>query len=153
MKYKCSCGNESEINWNNFEKGQRCMKCGFDKQEKSSKTFKEYIFPSGDIRNIQGYENIALDELVKIFNEDDIITQKRDMPKITYHFEDKHRRYYPDIWIKSINKIIEVKSEWIYKKDLEKNKLKALATKELKFNFEFWIYIPESKNIYNKVII
>jgi len=75
------------------------------------------------------------------------------MPKIIYNFEDKERRYYPDIWIKSINKIIEVKSDYTYKKDLEKNKLKELATKELKFDFEFWIYTPEKKNIYTKIVI
>lgn len=29
MQYRCSCGNISEINWNNFQQGQRCRKCGF----------------------------------------------------------------------------------------------------------------------------
>jgi len=28
MKYKCSCGNNSEINFGNFQKGKRCMECG-----------------------------------------------------------------------------------------------------------------------------
>ena len=74
-------------------------------------------------------------------------------PKITYNFEDKERRYYPDIWIKSINKIIEVKSCYTYRKELIKNINKALATRKLKFDFEFWIYTPEKKNIYSKKII
>ena len=53
-------------------------------------------------------------------------------------------RYYPDIWIKSINKIIEVKSSYTYKCNLIKNINKALITRKLKFYFEFWIYIQEN---------
>jgi phage terminase small subunit len=153
MKYKCKCGNISEIRYSNFQKGRRCMTCGFDKHEKSSKSFKQFKFPSGEIRNIQGYENLALDELVKIFKEDDIITKRSEMPKIIYKLKGKEHRYYPDIWIKSINKIIEVKSCYIYNKELIKNINKALATRKLNFEFEFWIYTPEKKNIYSKIII
>lgn len=33
MKYRCSCGNESKINWNNFKsKGRRCKECGVRKR-------------------------------------------------------------------------------------------------------------------------
>ena len=31
MKYKCNCGGISEINFNNFQEGQRCRKCGIKK--------------------------------------------------------------------------------------------------------------------------
>lgn len=134
-----------ETTWSYFQQGTRRRLCGFDKSDKSGKTHKDYMFPSGKIIRIQGYENLALDELVKKFNENDIITNKRDMPKINYNFEDKQKRYYPDIWIKSINKIIEVKSTWTYKRDLVKNKLKEISTKELKFDFEFWVYKPISR--------
>ena len=153
MKYLCQCKNESSITWDNFKQGYRCVMCGYDKQELSKKLFKQYKFPSGEIRNIQGYENIALDELVKKFKEDDIITKRTEMPKIIYELKGKEHRYYPDIWIKSINKIIEVKSCYTYRKELIKNINKALATRKLKFDFEFWIYTPEKKNIYSKKII
>lgn len=153
MKYICSCGYETNIIFNSFLKGTRCMTCGFDKQEKSSKSFKQFNFPSGKIINIQGYENLALDELVKLFEEDDIITKRSEMPKIIYKLKDKEHRYYPDIWIKSINKIIEVKSIYTYKKEFIKNINKALATRKLNFDFEFWIYTSEKKNIYSKIII
>lgn len=145
MKYLCKCGNESRIIWDSFKTGRRCRQCGFDKSDKSGKTHKDYILPSGKIIRIQGYENIALDELIKVYKEDDIITNKREMPKINYNFEDKQKRYYPDIWIKSINKIIEIKSTWTYKRDLDKNKLKEIATKKLNFDFEFWVYKPISR--------
>ena len=153
MKYRCECQCISKIVFGHFQNGKRCMTCGFDKQEKSSKLFKQFKFPSGEIRNIQGYEHLALDELVKLFEEEDIITKRSKMPKIIYKLKDKEHRYYPDIWIKSINKIIEVKSYYTYKKELIKNINKALATRKLNFDFEFWIYTPEKKNIYSKIII
>lgn len=152
MKYKCNCGNTSKITLNSFKKGTRCTMCGYEKHSKSLKIYKDYKFPSGNIVKIQGYEYLALDELIKVYKEDDIITNKRDMPKINYNFENKQKRYYPDIWIKSINQIIEVKSDWTYNKDLAKNKLKEIATKELNFNFEFWIYKPEKKKFFSKII-
>lgn len=31
MSYKCKCGNISKITWDNFRKGVRCKKCGYDK--------------------------------------------------------------------------------------------------------------------------
>ena len=41
LKYRCSCGNESVISLNNFQKGQRCQKCA-DKQFSRRYTI-EYI--------------------------------------------------------------------------------------------------------------
>ena len=153
MKYICKCGIESIITWNSFKSGSKCKNCGYERSEKSGKTHKNYTLPSGKIIRIQGYENIALDELVKQFNEEDIITNKRDMPKINYNFEDKQRRYYPDIWIKSINKIIEVKSTYTYNQHLEQNKLKEFATKKLNFDFEFWVYKLEKKTYSKEIIV
>jgi hypothetical protein len=41
LKYKCSCGNKSEILWHNFKKGHRCNKCGNNQTaEKQKLTFK-----------------------------------------------------------------------------------------------------------------
>jgi hypothetical protein len=37
MKYRCSCGRESTINWNNFKsKGRRCWYCGLAKRSGSN---------------------------------------------------------------------------------------------------------------------
>lgn len=107
----------------------------------NGKRFKEYKMPSGKIIKIQGYENIALDELINIYLENDINTGKYT-PRIKYlKCNDINEHYYfPDIFIKSINKIIEVKSTWIYNKDLEINTLKANACKNNGYKFEFWIY-------------
>ena len=41
MRYKCSCGDISYINFNNFRQGKRCKKCGIEKRVKKQKhTFK-----------------------------------------------------------------------------------------------------------------
>ncbi len=31
LYYRCSCGNTSKINFNNFQQGQRCRKCSYKK--------------------------------------------------------------------------------------------------------------------------
>lgn len=155
MKFICVCGLQHSSKFTVFQKGHRCTQCGYDKLAKRSTMFKDYIMPSGDIRRIQGYEHLALDILVKKYPENDIFTVRREMPEIFYEYKDKKRRYIPDIWIKSSNTLIEVKSVWIYGLDIEQNHLKADASKK-NYNFEFWIY--EQKNNkkikeYNKTII
>lgn len=156
MKFRCKCNNESEISFTRFKLAKNCNKCGWKKghenSKKNAKIYKDYIYPSGRIDRIQGYENLALDELIKIYKENDIFTNRQYMPKITYYFKGKYFRYYPDIYIKSENRIIEIKSDFTYKMHLIKNILKSLSSKKLGYNFEFWIYTPEKK-LYNKLII
>ena len=43
------------------------------------------------------------------------------------------------IYIKSQNKIIEVKSKWTYEIEIIKNKLKKEACLDMGMEFEFWI--------------
>lgn len=69
---------------------------------------KDYIFPSGKIISIQGYEDKALDLLIKEYVEEDIITSLKEVPMFWYTFETKKCRYFPDIYIPSENLIIEV---------------------------------------------
>jgi len=111
-----------------------------DKIIKSSKSYKKYKMPSGEIRNTQGYEPFALDILLQKYNEEQIKTERNDMPNITYTFNNKSKRYFPDIYIPDMNLIIEVKSEWIYNKQLELNKAKEKYTKECGYNYEVWIF-------------
>lgn len=111
---------------------------------KSKYLRKKYIFPSGKIVYVQGYEPKALDELVKIYQENDIIVGNKNMEKeigkIFYINENKIKRYYPDIYIKSENKIIEVKSTWTITLDPNMIKLKQQACLDLGFIYEFKIY-------------
>ena len=109
-------------------------------EKNSTPRNKKYILPSGKEVNIQGYENFALDILLQEFTEDEILNSRTDMPVITYKQKNINRRYFPDIYIPKINKIIEVKSTWTYKKFLIKNILKAIYTRKLGYDYEVWIF-------------
>ena len=106
---------------------------------------KNYILPSKNIIRIQGYENLALDILLKKYNEEDIITGKKLMPTIYYEYKKYKHIYYPDIYIKKDNLIIEVKSIYTYNRELIKNILKAYSTRKLGYNFEIWIFDKNKK--------
>jgi hypothetical protein len=121
-----------------------------DKVVKSSYTKKDYIFPSGKCLLIQGYEHFALDELIMNENldEEKILVGCKNVPVIWYKTDDeKKHRYYVDIFIPSQNRCIEVKCLYTYERDKTKNLLKEQATKQLGYNFEFWIYDKKGNRI------
>ena len=115
-----------------------------------TKTFKlkEYKLPSGNIIKIQGYENYALDELLNLFDENDIKTGALNVPNIWYNDENniKHR-HYVDIYIESIKKCIEIKSEWTLKLHTQKVFLKQNAGKSLGYDYEIWVYNGKGEKI------
>jgi len=123
----------------NLEEKERRL----EKLSKTSFKLKEYVLPSGRIVKVQGYEPQALDELLETYNESDLIIRDKNIEKeigsIMYELNGKTCRYYPDIYIKSQNKIIEVKSTYTYKKDQDKNIAKMNACMKLGFRFEFMI--------------
>ncbi len=108
-------------------------------QDKLNK-YKKYKFPSGDIRNVQGYEPYALNILLKTYEEDQIKTNRKDIPRIKYNHDGKSKYYFPDIFIETEKRIIEVKSTWTYQADLNMNLAKAKATIDHGYMFEFWIF-------------
>lgn len=105
--------------------------------------YKDYVFPSGETVRVQGYEDMALNILLEHYDESDIFVGVKkindEIGIIRYMFENKERRYYPDIYIKSINTIIEVKSDWTFEHHKEKNLAKEKECLQLGFNFEFMI--------------
>jgi len=108
----------------------------FEKAQQNSFRRKEYIWTSGEISLLQGYEPIVLKELENDgYKFNDILTSPKDMPEITYFFEGKEHRYYPDFYIPSENKIIEVKSDYTLQADWDKNQAKFEATRNLGFDF------------------
>lgn len=111
-----------------------------EKVMKASKSYKKYTMPSGEIRNVQGYEPFALNILLKEYNEEQIKTERKDMPIIEYTINEKNKRYFPDIYIPDSNLIIEVKSDWIYNKQLELNQAKEKYTREKGYKYEVWIF-------------
>jgi hypothetical protein len=137
MEYICEC-----------QTGHRCNDCGIEKMIRSSHQYKNYIMPDKTIRRIQGYEHFALDELVKIYPENDIITDRRMIPNISYNNNNKISKiYYPDIYIPRKNLIIEVKSIFTFNINIVCNMLKSLAVRKLKYNYEYWIYKRDGTKI------
>lgn len=119
-----------------------------DYQEKAMRTGKKYKTfktPSGVELIIQGYEPFALNILFKTFEESDIETRRSFVPKVEYKFSGKDKTYYPDIFIKSLNKIIEVKSTWTYKCKSDNIYEKAKACIEKGYDTEIWIFTAKGE--------
>ena len=114
-----------------------------EKMTKNMYKSKDYILPSGNILQIQGYENYALDYLLQTETicQDDIITGCKNVPTIWYIDHDgKKRRHFVDIFIPNQNRCIEVKSTWTAHINKHTIFLKQLAAKELGYKYEIWVY-------------
>lgn len=112
-----------------------------NKITKNGFKLKEFIFPSGKIEKVQGYEPFALRDLLEKENicENDIITGCKNVPTIWYNdINQVKRRHFVDIFIPSQNKCIEIKSSFTVKKDnvFEKQK----TAKNLGYLYEIWVY-------------
>ena len=118
----------------------------FEKSLDTSYRKKLFVFPSGRVEKIQGYEGFGLTELLdKGYSEDDIIVSNKEIEKYTgviwyLDSEKKRRKYYPDIYLKCENKIIEVKSKYTYEVNISINKTKKQSCLDLGISFQFWIY-------------
>ena len=113
----------------------------FEKSLQNSFNLKEYVYPSGNIIKVQGYEHHALDILIKTnTDESNIFTSRKDVPNLWWFGRDgiKHR-HYVDIYIKSSNTCIEVKSTWTFEKNREEVFLKQEYAKKSGFNYKIWI--------------
>jgi hypothetical protein len=115
----------------------------------SNYRLKDYTLPSGKVVKVQGYENFALDILLKTLDESDLFITyneiREEIGTMNYLMDDHEKIYLPDIFIKSQNKIIEVKSIYTYNLHLEQNLLKKDACIENGLLFEFWIIDEKGK--------
>jgi len=106
----------------------------------NSFNFKEYHWKSGEVSFVQGFEPIVLKELEDYgYTFNDIKVEHNNVPAVEYEFEGKKRRYYPDIFIPKENLIIEVKSEWTYNLEKERNLRKFKAVEEAGYIFRLEI--------------
>jgi len=121
------------------------------KSEATSYKFRDYMMPSGEIVKVQGYENIALDELVQKYEEEDIVIGRSNIPTIEYHINDIKHVYFPDFFIKSENKVIEVKSEWTIQLRRGNVQEKGLATIKAGYKYEIWIYNDKKVKVETRV--
>ena len=119
----------------------------FEKIQKNSKKYKEYLMPSGIVKKVQGYEPFALDILIQQYTEEQIKTDRKDIPRIKYIINEKDKYYFPDIYIPHENKIIEVKSTWTYKCKTDNITLKKDACIEQGYNYEIWCFNSKGEKI------
>jgi hypothetical protein len=113
--------------------------------KKSFKT-KDYTMPNNTIIKVQGYEPWALDKLFQDgIQVDDIVTNKTHVPLIWYTMDKKKHRYFCDIFVKSQNKIIEVKSDYTYSRNVDVNMGKAKTCLDKGYLFEFWVFDKNKK--------
>jgi len=122
----------------------------FEKQQKYR--WKNYTMPSGKTVKIQGYENLALDILLKTYGEDDLIVERKSIPKIKYGTDLKHH-YIADIFIPKENRFIEVKSSYTFKKYLVINLLKEQAAIDAGYVFDFMILTDDGDIVEKESLI
>ena len=124
----------------------------FDKNRKKLKNCKKFSFPSGKTCDVIGDEDLCIKDLLTHYDETDIIVEAIEIPVIKYIFDDKKSVYYPDIYIKSKNILIEVKSDYTYKKHKSRNDFKLKESAKQGYNVELWIYNKHKDLIFKKII-
>lgn len=112
----------------------------------SKRKSKKFKMPSGQNVHIQGYEHFALELLLKQFNEDEIRIHS-GVPSIIYTFDEITHYHFPDIFIPSRNKIIEVKSGYTFKADFKKNLAKRSSAILKGYDYEIWIFGRNKKEL------
>ncbi len=105
--------------------------------------FKDYSLGERIVK-ILGYENMALDYIIEVENIsplDILVASDLDCPSFSYvsTIDGEFHVYNPDIYIKSQNRIIEVKSTWTYEKDLNENFEKRIVCLDKGYKFNFYI--------------
>ena len=119
-----------------------------EKMMKSCFTTKNYTFPSGKMIKVQGYEPFGINELINIekISEDDIITNRSEVPTIWYKdINEKKHRYFVDIYIPSQKRCIEVKSTWTFQKNNVFEKQQAM--KDAGYECEIWVFDRKGKKV------
>lgn len=108
---------------------------------------KAFLFPSGREVFVQGYEPMALGELVLTHHEDDVIAgDVQAIPVILWYDENRvQHTYYPDIFISSENLLIEVKSTYFLSLHEASIYLKMFYARKAGYEIEMWVYSRNKK--------
>jgi hypothetical protein len=117
------------------EIASRCTKHSY-----KSKVFKA---SNGKWYQYQGYENFMIERLIKEgVNAFDLVNESRNVPFIKWtDSEGKYHYHIVDMFIKSQNKCIEVKSEWTIDKQGKSNvRAKQECAKAQGYLYEVWIF-------------
>lgn len=134
------------------EKGKQTRLERYGDVMTATSCYKDYTFPSGKVVQCQGYEPSAIDKLLESHDENDIFVGRKEIHeqigKITYIGTDGYEHeYFPDIYIKSENTIVEVKCKFTYDCHYTVNMLKKEACEKLGYKFIFMV-IDKRKNTF-----
>ncbi len=108
---------------------------------------KQFVSACGRVFNLEGYEVLGIQDLLKHYPVSDILHHaeiENQIGKIQYTFQNKTSIYHPDFFLKSQNKIIEIKSWYWYNRDIDRNLIKKEACILAGYDFEFWVYNSKS---------
>lgn len=122
-----------------------------EKAMKSGRRVREFVFPSGKVVKLRGYEPQAVQYLLKTYKEEDLVVEVKEINKLVgeiwYEGEDgKQKRYYPDIFIISENRLIDVKSTYTFSVDFDKNQKKKQACLDKGCKFQFIVVHGRNKD-------
>jgi len=94
---------------------------------------------------------MVLDELVQLYEEDSSLVGRSIILTIDYYINDTKHVYFPDFFINSENKVIEIKSEWTIQMKRGNVEEKALVTIKAGYNYELWVYNDGNLKVETKV--
>lgn len=114
----------------------------FKKNMKAQYRMKSFTMPSGKVVEVMGYEPQAISWLLsKGYQEEDL--EVNNVPKIKYKLKDIRHLYIPDLFIRSENTLVEVKSSWTVSQDIVKNEAKAAAS--ISAGYNHWLLVLDKE--------
>jgi hypothetical protein len=129
---------------------EHALQCSeiFKKQQSSSFSTKSFTFLSGTSCSYQGYEHFYIQEMLdQGKTKEYIIKCWTEKPVIKYMFEGEKHVYYPDGFLEDENKVIEIKSEYTFYKDFEKNLAKFDACIDQGYIVELAVFTPSGDRL------
>lgn len=118
----------------------------FEKSNTTRFKYKELVYEGRKFEKLQGYEPQSIVYMVEDMGIDlDLITN--NPPIVDYSMMNKKKKYYPDLWIEQDNILVEVKCEYTYEADLEKNIEKQQASLRQGYNHMTIIFDNTGKNV------
>lgn len=118
------------------------------KKLESGYNSKDYVLPSGKVVKIQGYEDRFLDKALTALEEDYF-----DFSGICFEYslDGEQHYYFPDFFIPRLNSVIEVKSQYTFYADIEKNIAKSNAMVDSGQTHIFCVYGEHDQYLTNDV--
>lgn len=124
-----------------------------DSKINETSNINRYKFKAVDIHgrrfsHLQGFEPQGITYLIEQMNIDvNDIQSGRKVPTVNYKFDGKNKTYFPDMYVDSENLLVEVKCEYTYQNDLEKNKAKREAAIKAGYNYKTIIFANNGKKV------